>query len=154
MEDVEKILERVEHKQPATPAEQPEIPTQTGDVHVQDKEVEKSRTIEESTMNKMMEMFLREFKSISEKLSQDLHKKLDSFVENFEERSKKMVENFEERNKKMVENLSKKMDDWVIDIKNDNKLFREKLREDRLKREELRNEKTKEIKNDLSLIHI
>ena len=83
MEDVEEILERVEHNKPAPPEKQPEVPTQTGDVHVQDQE--KSKTTEGPMLERMMEMFKELKKDIGE-----TSKKLDS---NTEENSKRMEEN-------------------------------------------------------------
>ena len=80
VEDVEEILERVERKKPAPPEEQPEIHTQTGDVHVQDKEVEKPKTTEESKMDKLMEMFMQMKKDMEEN-SKKMEKKMDSTKE-------------------------------------------------------------------------
>ena len=71
VEDVEKMLERVEHKQPEPPEEQPEIHTQTGDVNVQDQE--KSKTTENPILEKMMEMFMQMKKDMEEK-SKELNK--------------------------------------------------------------------------------
>ena len=57
IEDIEVLVTPVEHKQPAPPEEQPEVPTQTGDVNVPEKE--KSKTMEDSKMDKIMEMYPR-----------------------------------------------------------------------------------------------
>ena len=59
VEDVERLLPPVLSKQPAQPEEQPEIPTQTGDINVPEKEAEKYKTTEDSKMDKIMEMFLQ-----------------------------------------------------------------------------------------------
>ena len=73
VEDPEVLVVQVEHKQQETPAEQPEVTTQTGEANVPNKEVEKSTTTEESKMDKIMEMFLQ------------LSKKMDSTKEDLRE---------------------------------------------------------------------
>ena len=146
----------MEHKQPATPEEQPEIPTQTGDVHVRDKEVEKSRTTEEDTMNKLMEMFMQMSKKMDaigdtnknlESKMEGVNKKLDSTTE---ENNKKM----EESNKKMEENLSKKMDSTEENLHkkmdDNNHSTKEELNEINKNIESTK----EELRKDLSLIHI
>ena len=87
----------MENKQPAPPEEQPEIPTQTGDVHIQDKEIERSKTTEESKIDKLMEMFLQ--------MNQDLHKKMDSTQEEIKVSKQEMSKQMEENSKKMEKKL-------------------------------------------------
>ena len=41
----------MEYKKPVPPEEQPEVPTQTGDVNVPEKEKEKCKTMEEKVMD-------------------------------------------------------------------------------------------------------
>ena len=64
--EAEEVLPPVLSKQTEQPGEQPELPTQTGEVNVQERYVEKSKTAEEIRMDMMMEMFQREFKSLKE----------------------------------------------------------------------------------------
>ena len=57
--DVESTLPPVLSKQPTQPEEQPELPTQTGEVNLQEKEVEKAKVTKESKMDRLMEMFMK-----------------------------------------------------------------------------------------------
>ena len=100
VEDVEKILERVEHKQPAPPEKQPEVPTQTGDVDVPEKEKEKSKTMEE----KVMEMFLQLSKKM-DSTEENLQKKMDSTKEDNNKRLEDLKKNMEENSKKMEKKI-------------------------------------------------
>ena len=80
VEDVEMTLPPAELKQPAQPKEQPEMPTQTGDVNVPEKDMEKSKTMEDSKMDKIMEMFLQMSKQMEE-TSKKMENKMDSTQE-------------------------------------------------------------------------
>ena len=83
-------------QQPAPPEEQPEVPTQTGEVHVQDKEIEKSKTTENSKMDKLMEMFLKMSKD-NEETSKNLNKKMEGMEEKMDSTNKDMEESSKER---------------------------------------------------------
>ena len=74
----------MKHKQPAPPEEQPEVPTQTGDINVPDKEIEKTEPTEGSKMEKLMEMFLKISKDMEEsnkKMNQELKEEIKSTKE-------------------------------------------------------------------------
>ena len=130
MEDLEVLVTPVKHKQPAPPEEQPEVPTQTGDINVPDKEVEKSKTTEETKMDKLMEMFLEMNKNLESKI-EGVNKKMDSTQEENKSTSKKLNQD-----------LNKKMDDNNQSTKEDlngiNKNIESKLEENGKKLEELK----------------
>ena len=65
MEDVEKLLERVEHKKPAPPEEQPEVPTQTGEVHIREEQLEKPSQVENSTIQEMFRVMTVSYTHLS-----------------------------------------------------------------------------------------
>ena len=72
VEDVERLLPPVLFKQPAQPEEQPEMHTQTGEVNLQ----EKSKTMEDRRMEKIMEIFMKMDENRKED-SQSLSKKME-----------------------------------------------------------------------------
>ena len=85
VEDPEVLVNPVEPKQPAPSEEPPEVTTQTGEVNLQEKKVEKAKGTEESKLDRFMEMFLQRMEGMdknmeenSKKLSEDLNNKLDS----------------------------------------------------------------------------
>ena len=125
-----------DRKQPAQQEIQPEIPTQTGDVNLQEDKHENSKTTEGPILDKMMEMFLQ--------LSKQM-----------EENSKKM----EKDNQSTKEELSKKMDSTNEEsskkMEGINKNIESKMEENGKKLEDLKEEFiiTKE-ELSLSLIHI
>ena len=111
VEDIEVLVTPVEHKQPAPPEEQPEVPKQTGDVNVPEKEKEKSKTMEDSKMDKIMEMFLQLNKKM-DSTKEDLHKKMDSTNEESNKKMEGVNKNIES---KMEEN-GKKLELSLIHI--------------------------------------
>ena len=129
---MERLLPPVEPKQPAPPEEHLEVPTQTGDVNVPDKEIEKSKTTKDNKMDKVMEMF------------QQMMKKMDEERKARREHRKSIREILGDQNKKLEEDIKKMRED---------RLLREELRKDRTKEiknynkpetEEIPNEKTRE----------
>ena len=115
VEDVERLLPLVEPKQPAPPKEQPEVPTQTGDINVPEKEIEKYKTTEDSKMDKIMEMFLQMREDIggTNKKMEENNKKMEGINKNIESKMKengKKLEELKEDNQSLKEELSNKIE--------------------------------------------
>ena len=128
---------------PAEP-KQPEVPTQTRDVKVPDQEIEKSKTTEDSKMDKVMEMFLQISKQMEEnskKMREDnklMSKKMDDKNQSTKEEFNEIYQNIEstkEGLRKDIEENSKKVEEKIEEtskkMEDDNQQLREELRENR-----------------------
>ena len=58
VENIEVLVAPVEQKQPAPPEEQPEVPTETVEVNVPEREKEKSNTNGDTKMDRVLELSL------------------------------------------------------------------------------------------------
>ena len=58
VEDVEMMLPPIEPTKPMLQKEQPEVPTQTGDVNIPEKQVEKSTRTENGDMQEMFRLMM------------------------------------------------------------------------------------------------
>ena len=112
-EDLDVLLTPVEDKQTASPEEQHEVPMQTGDVNVPEKEKEKSQTTEGTRLDQIIEMFLQ------------LNKKMDSIQEEFKSWNEEMREDRLKR-----EELRKEK---TKEIKNDSQPETEEIPNDKTK---------------------
>ena len=96
VEDVETLLPPAEPKQP-------EIPTQLGEINLQEKEVRKSETNGDTKMDRMMEMLLQ----MSQDLKEDIKSTKEGLRKDIEENGKKMEE-------KMGEKLEELREDKLV----------------------------------------
>ena len=68
VENVETLLNPVEHKQPAPPEEQPEIPTQTGEINVREEWLEppeRPSRAENGNIQEMLRIMMKKMEAVS-----------------------------------------------------------------------------------------
>ena len=94
--DVERSLPPVLSKQPAQPEEQPEMPTQTGEVNVRKEQLEKSTRTEDGNIQEMIRAMMEQMDENRKKDSQSLSNKMEKMDENRKEDNQSLNKKLEE----------------------------------------------------------